>query len=62
MTQKTKKIDWKIVVTGLVCITALEMVALSMGINGTLLKMVLIAIALTIGLTIPTPKLLQAFK
>ena len=57
MTKKTKqKIDWRIVVTGLVCITALEMLALSMGINGTLLKTVLVVIALVIGITIPTPK------
>ena len=54
---KQKKIDWRIVVTGLVCITALEMYALSIGMNGTLLKSVLVAIALAIGIALPTPKL-----
>ena len=50
-----QKIDWRIVVTGLGCITILECVALNNGINGTLLKTVLIGIALTIGITIPNP-------
>ena len=52
-----KKIDWRIVCTGLVCLTALEVFALSMGMNGTLLKIVLIAIAGVIGITIPLDKL-----
>ena len=47
------KIDWKIVCTGLVCLTALEVFALSQGINGTLLKIVLIVIAGVIGITVP---------
>lgn len=51
------KIDWRIVATGLVCITALEITALLLGFNGTLLKGVMVAIALAIGVTIPTPKL-----
>jgi len=56
--KKTKqKIDWRIVCTGLVCITGLEIFALSQGINGTLLKMVLIAIALVVGVTFPTPNI-----
>ena len=54
---KKQKIDYRIVVTGLVCITALELYALNQGMNGTLLKTVLVAIALAIGITIPTPKL-----
>ena len=55
MTTKKQKVDWRIVCTGLACITILECLALSMGINGTLLKMVLIAIAVAIGVTIPNP-------
>lgn len=51
-----QKIDWKIVVTGLICLTVLEVVALMNGINGTLLKIVLMVIALAIGVTIPTPQ------
>ena len=52
-----EKINWKIICTGLVCLTSLEVYALSQGFNGTLLKVVLGLIALGIGITIPTPKL-----
>jgi len=55
MNKKKPQIDWKIVCIGLVCLTALELYALSMGINGTLLKLVMTIIALTIGITIPNP-------
>jgi len=54
MTSK-KKVDWKVLCTGLVCITALEAFALSLGFNGTMLKTVLVIIALAIGISIPTP-------
>ena len=54
-----KKIDWRIVCTGLVCLTALEIFALSMGINGTLLKIVLIVIAGVIGITVPLDKFIK---
>ena len=53
------KIDWRIVCTGLICLTALEVYALSIGINGTLLKIVLIAIASVIGITIPLDKFIK---
>tara|TARA_Y100000310_G_C20314109_1_gene637598 strand:- start:473 stop:655 length:183 start_codon:yes stop_codon:yes gene_type:complete len=56
MTQK--KMDekcWKLVAVGLICVTALEAYALSLGFNGTMLKTVLIIIALAIGVTIPNP-------
>ena len=56
---KKKKINWKIVCVGLVCLTALECFALHKGINGTLLKIVLIAIAGVIGISIPAPKFLK---
>ncbi len=55
MTKKIKRTDWRIVATGLVCITALEMVALAKGINGVLLTTVIGVIALAIGVTIPNP-------
>ena len=51
--EKIEKIDWKIVCIGLICLTILEIFALSQGINGTLLKIVLIVIAGVIGITIP---------
>ena len=57
MTKKKQisKVDWKVVCVGLSCLTILECYALSQGINGTLLKIVLIAIAAVIGITIPNP-------
>ena len=55
MKKQTKTIDWRIVCVGLICLTALEIFALSNGINGTLLKIVLIVIAGVIGVTIPNP-------
>jgi len=51
-----KHIDWKIVVTALVCITVLEVYALSIGLNGTLLKSVLIVIAGIAGWSLPQLK------
>lgn len=51
----TKKIDWKIICTGLVCLTAAELYALSLGYNGTLLKTFIAIIAVAIGITIPNP-------
>ena len=51
-----KKIDWRIIVTGLVCLTVLECFAMSQGINGWLLRLVVIAIAAAIGITLPQVK------
>jgi len=59
MATKKKVIDWRIVCTGLICLTGLEVCALLMGYNGTLLKIVLIAIASVIGMTIPLDKLIK---
>jgi len=53
MTNK-KKVDWRVLCCGLVCLTALEGYALSQGINGTGLAIVLAIIAATIGIAIPT--------
>ena len=55
MTTKKLKTDWRIVATGLICITALEIVALSKGINGMVLSTVIGIIALAIGVTINNP-------
>ena len=57
MKKNKQKIDWRIVCTGLFCITLLEVYALSQGINGTLLKIVLMIMAVAIGVTIPTPNI-----
>ena len=58
MTTK-KKVDWRIVCTGLVCISGIEIFALSQGINGVVLSSVLMIIAATIGLSIEKPKFLK---
>ncbi len=50
-----KKVDWRIVCTGLICLTALEVYALSQGINGRLLSLALIVIAGAVGITIENP-------
>ena len=50
-----KKIDWRIVITGLICVTALEITALILGYNGTMLKIVLMIIAGGTGLVIKNP-------
>ena len=54
-----KNVKWQIVVCGLICITALEAIALLKGINGVVLTAVIGVIAATIGLAIPTPKVLK---
>ena len=52
-----KEVPVSVIITGLVCLTFLETVALLLGYNGTLLKAVIITIALAIGIVIPGPKL-----
>jgi hypothetical protein len=47
-----------IIITGLICLTLLEMFALYNGIDGTLFTAVIAIIAAAIGITIPKPKFL----
>jgi len=54
-----EKIDPKVICVGIICLTLLECFALYMGFNGVLLKSVIGIIALVIGITIPTPKILK---
>jgi len=54
MTQKEKS-DWKTIGIGILALTILEVYALYLGHNGTILKTVLIIIGLAIGVTIPNP-------
>lgn len=54
--------NWKIIITGIICITILEIVAIFKGIDGILLTMVVGIIAAAIGVIIPTPKSLQEIK
>lgn len=51
-----QKIDWRIVVAGMVCITALEMLALVKGINGVALTAVVGALAGLAGWSLPQLK------
>ena len=53
------KIDWKITCVGLLCITVLEIYALSQGINGVLLTGVIATIALVLGINIPKEKIMR---
>jgi len=54
-----EKVDSKIVITALICITIIELYALHQGMNGTILSLVLALIAGLAGLILPTPKILQ---
>ena len=53
MTKET--IDWRIIATGLVCLTAAEVYALSQGINGTIFTIYVAIIAGAIGVFVPNP-------
>jgi hypothetical protein len=56
MTTKKPKVDWRIICTGMICLTAVEGYALKLGYNGTLLKLFLVIMALAIGVTIDLSK------
>jgi len=51
--------DKHIVITGVLCLTLLELAAMIMGFNGYLLRIIMVVIAAAIGITIPTPKILK---
>ena len=51
------KIDWRVLCVGLLCITALELYALSQGINGTIFTLVVAVIAGVLGFTLPQLKI-----
>ena len=56
------KIDWRIIISAIVALTIIEVVALSKGINGTLLLLTMSAIAGLAGWIIPTPYSLRVMK
>jgi len=58
MAKKTKT-NTPVIITALICITILELYALSQGINGVLLTTVIAAIAALVGVVFPTPKILK---
>lgn len=49
-----KAIDYRIVCTVAVCITAIELYAISQGINGTVRTIILVTLAAIAGITIPS--------
>lgn len=55
MTTKEPKTDWRVLCVGIVALTAMEIVALSKGINGVLLTTVIGIVALAIGVSIKNP-------
>ena len=54
---KKHKIDKSVYITGILCITALELFAMYMGYDGLLLTTVIGVIALAIGVQLPQLKL-----
>ena len=54
-----KSVDKQIVMLGIICLTILEIFALSMKINGTMFSLVVGVIALAIGVILPKPKMLK---
>lgn len=52
-----ERINWVVICVAMMCLAAIEIVALLNGINGTLLMLVIAAVAGLAGWTIPTPKL-----
>ena len=50
-----KKIDWRIIITGMLCLTIIEIFAQFNGIDGVLLTTVVGIIAGLIGFIIPSP-------
>jgi hypothetical protein len=53
--KKKEKIDWRILCTALVCLTILELYAISQGIDGVIFGIVLMIIAGIVGIIIPNP-------
>jgi len=50
------RVDPRVIMVGMICLTVLEIVALYNGINGTMFTMVVAAVAAAMGVLIPTPK------
>lgn len=55
MTEEKSKIDWKIVIAGIAALTIIEVYALSQGVNGALMTLIIGVIGLAIGVMIPNP-------
>ena len=57
-----EKIDWRVIIAAIIALTIIEIYALSKGINGTLLLLVMSVIAGFAGWIIPTPYSLKVMK
>lgn len=57
MATKKKKVDWRVIVGGMVCLTIVEVYAMSQGINGLMFAAFAAIIGGAIGVVIPTPSL-----
>ena len=57
--EKKNKTDWRVICVGMVCLTAAELYALSLGFNGYLLTAFMATMAGFIGLKIETPNILK---
>lgn len=59
MINKKSTIDFRIIITALICLTLIEICALFNGINGTALTVIVGIIAGAIGISIPKEKLIK---
>ena len=53
---KKQKVDWKVLSIALICLTSIEIYALSQGINGVMMSLIVAVIGGIAGITMPTPK------
>ena len=56
MKSNNKKVDWRVVIFGMACITGLEAYALNLGFDGLLLTTVIGILAVGAGVAIPRAK------
>lgn len=55
MAKKKKQIDFRVVIAGIICLTALEICAMLKGHNGFMLRGISAIIAIAIGVVIENP-------
>lgn len=60
--EQKQKIDWRIALCAIICLTGLELAAMHYGINGTIRTIIFTMIALIVGITIPTDILNAVIK
>ncbi len=60
MTDKKKLIDWRISCVAILCLTGIELMAITNGINGTMRSIIFMLIALIVGVQLPQFKFTQS--